>query len=166
MRGSAMKDKRLIYQGDPCTMRLDTTEIQTLEDLMASGVRYCRYYADRRECAAPRYGCVQVAGLKVARYVLLFYPEASERTLAAEVEEFRKRAPLPPEQVEAYIDTPQYLFRRVADPQLVVERVSEYARAVLDLKPGERVFRSEEETAPPKEELRLRAPAEEKRQVA
>jgi hypothetical protein len=90
-----------------------------------------------------------VAGLKVARYVLLFYYEASERTLELEVTKFQEQAPLPPEQVEAYVDTPEYGHRRITDPQLVVQRVLEFAGAVLDLKPGERIFRSSEEALPP-----------------
>ncbi|MBI2166116.1 MAG: hypothetical protein HYU29_06920 [Chloroflexi bacterium] len=143
-----MKEKMLVYQGDPCTMRLDDPEIQTVEDVRARGIELCPFYADRRQCSLPRYGCVRVAGLKVARYVLLFYAEAAERTLAMEIEEFRQRAPLPPTQVEAYVDTPQYHYRHVADPKLVVQRVGDYARAVLDLQPGERIFRSPEEPTP------------------
>ena len=147
-----MKDKLLIYQGDPCTMCLDDPNIQTLADAKARGMDICRNYADRRECSLPRYGCVRLAGLKVARYMLLFYLEASERTMDMEVEEFHKRAPLPPYQVEAYIDTPQYLHRQITDPETVVQRVGEYARAVLDLKPGERIFRASEEPVPPAKE--------------
>ena len=101
-----MKDRTLIYQGDPCTMCLDDPEIQTIEDVREAGARYCQHYSDRRGCSPPSYGCVQVAGLKVARYALLLYSEASEKTLAMEVAQFQERAPLPPEQVVAYIDTP------------------------------------------------------------
>ncbi|MBI2873106.1 MAG: hypothetical protein HYY00_07980 [Chloroflexi bacterium] len=147
-----MKDKLLIYQGDPCTMRLDDPKIQTLPDVKEHGAELCPYHTDRRQCSLPRYGCVRVAGLKVARYLLLFYGEASQRTLALEVEEFRQRAPLPPRQLEAYVDTPNYHLRQVTDPQLVVQRVSEYASAVLDLKPGERVFRASDEGTPPLKE--------------
>ena len=143
-----MKDKLLIYQGNPCTMRLDDPKVQSLTDLKEHGLETCRYYGDPRECSLPRYGCVRVAGLKVARYVLLFYSEASERTVAMEADEFRQRAPLPPDQLEAYVDTPEYLHRRITDPELVVQRVGEYARAVLLLKPGERVFRATEEPEP------------------
>ncbi|MBI4339394.1 MAG: hypothetical protein HY680_05525 [Chloroflexi bacterium] len=143
-----MKDKLLIFQGNPCTMRLDDPTVQSLADLKDHGLETCRYYGDPRECSLPRYGCVRVAGLKVARYVLLFYSEASERTIALETEEFRQRAPLPPDQLEAYVDTPEYLYRRITDPALVVQRVGEYARAVLSLKPGERVFRGIEEPEP------------------
>jgi hypothetical protein len=86
----------------------------------------------------------------MARYVLQFYSEASEEALALERDQFQRRAPLPPKRVEAYIDTPEYNYRRITDPDLVVQRVWEYARAVLDLQPGERVFRaSEEDWAPP-----------------
>jgi hypothetical protein len=90
-----------------------------------------------------------VAGAAMARYVIQFYSEATEETLAMEREEFRRRAPLPPEQVEAYVDTSERGYQRIADPELVVQRVWEYARAVLDLKPGERVFRSAEEAWTP-----------------
>lgn len=144
-----MKDKLLIYQGNPCTMRLDDPTVQSLADLKERGLETCRYCGDTKECSLPRYGCVRVAGLKLARYVLLFYSEASEQTVALETQEFRQRAPLPPDQVEAYVDTPEYLHRRITDPTLVAQRVGEYARAVLDLKPGERVFRSMEEVEPP-----------------
>jgi Mg2+/Co2+ transporter CorC len=47
-----------------------------------------------------------VAGLKVARDVLKFYSEATEQTLLMEVEEFRRKAPLPPDSAIACIDTP------------------------------------------------------------
>ncbi|MBI4338067.1 MAG: hypothetical protein HY683_09610 [Chloroflexi bacterium] len=153
-----MKDKLLIYQGDPCTMRLEDQQVQTVEQVRDYGIDVCRYFADRRQCSLPRYGCVRVAGLKVARYVLLFYAEASEHTLAMEVEEFRQRAPLPTAGVEAYVDTPEHLYRRITDPVLVVQRVSEYASAVLDLKPGERVFRASEEPVPSPQAPGLAAP--------
>jgi hypothetical protein len=159
-KGEEMKERTLIYQGDPCTMCLDDPEIQTLEDVRAAGARYCKHYPDRRECTPPSYGCVQVAGLKVARYVLLLYAEASEKTLAMEVAQFQERAPLPPEQVDAYIDTSGNDYRQITDPELVVQRVGEYARAVLDLKPGERIFRSPEEPAPPPIEADLIASQE------
>jgi hypothetical protein len=86
----------------------------------------------------------------MARYVLQFYSEASEEALAMEKDQFRRRAPLPPKRVETYIDTPEYNYRRITDPDLVVQRVWEHAQAVLDLKPGERIFRASEEewTAP------------------
>lgn len=81
----------------------------------------------------------------MARFVLQFYSEATEQTLALEVEEFHRKGPLPPKQVEAYVDTPDYGYRHITDPEVVVQRVADYARMVLDLKPGERVFRSPEE---------------------
>ena len=144
-----MKDKLLIYQGDPCTTRLADPLIRTLDDAGEKGVELCRYYGNRRQCSLPRFGCVQVAGLKVARYVLLFYSEASERTLSMEVQEFGRRAPLPPENLEAYIDTSDHDYRRITDPELVTKHVREYAEAVLDFGPGERIFRNAEEPVPP-----------------
>jgi hypothetical protein len=140
-----MKEKRLIYQGDPCSMHLTNPEIQTLDDVRAHGPSTCRYYSNRVLCSPPRFGCVQAAGLKVARYVLEFYSEATEETLLMEVEEFRRRALLPPDSVIAYIDTPDRGYRRITDPEIVVERVTDYARKTLDLKPGEVIFRSPEE---------------------
>ena len=125
-------------------MRLDAPEIQTLEDVRSTGGRVCRYQSARHECSPPSYGCVQVAGLKVARNVLVLQSEASEKTLSLEVGAFQARAPLPPDQVRAYVDTPEREYRRLSDPQLVVERVGEYARAVLGLKPAERVVRQPE----------------------
>ncbi len=157
-----MKDKALIYQGNPCTMCLDAPGIQTLEDIRSAGTRYCQYYAHRYACSPPSFGCIQVAGLKVARYVLLFYYEASERTLRMEVTKFQEQAPLPPEQVEAYVDTPEYGHRYITDAQLVVQRVTEFASAVLDLKLGERIFRSPEEPLPPPLEAGLETSREEK----
>jgi hypothetical protein len=140
-----MKEKRLIYQGDPCSMHLTNPEIQNLDDVRAHGPNLCRYYSDRVLCSPPRFGCVQAAGLKVARYVLEFYSEATEQTLLMEVEEFRRRALLPPDSAIAYIDTPEWGYRRITDPEIIVERVTDYARRVLDLKPGEVIFRSPEE---------------------
>ena len=140
-----MKQRLLIFLGNPCTTRLDDPTIQTVSDAQARGPAPCRYDSDRIRCSPPRFGCVQVAGLKVAQYVLEFYSEATEKTLAMEVEEFRRRAPLPPERLEAYIDTPDYDYRHITDPELVVQRVTDYARKVLDLKPGELILRSPED---------------------
>lgn len=140
-----MKERLLIFRADPCTMRLDDPTIQTVSDARARGPTPCRYDLDRTRCSPPRFGCVQVAGLKVAQYVLEFYSEATERTLAMEVGEFRRRAPLPPESLEAYVDTSDYNYRHITDPELVVERVADYARKVLDLKPGELILRSPED---------------------
>lgn len=145
-RGTSMKEKSLIFQGNPCIMPIGEPGVQTMKDLQERGLVICEYYDHRHECSPPRFGCVRIAGIKVARYLLLFYNEASDRTLAMELETFRRRAPLPPEKVEAYIDTPEYSYRKIKDPELAVERVAEYARAVLDMMPGERVFRSSEET--------------------
>jgi hypothetical protein len=144
-----MKDRSFIYYGNPCTICMSDPAIQNFTDVDKQGRTPCRYYPERSECSAPRFGCVQLAGAAMARYLLQFYSEATEETLAMEKEEFRRRAPLPPDQVEAYIDTPDEGYRQVTDPDLVVERVWEYARAVLDLKPGERIFRSSEETWEP-----------------
>jgi hypothetical protein len=55
--------------------------------------------------------------------------------------------------VEAYIDTAEYGYRRIYDPNLVVERVWEYARAALDLKEGERAPRVPGRFVPPGEEV-------------
>jgi hypothetical protein len=140
-----MKEKLLICQGDPCTICLDDPAIQTVSDAQARGERHCRYYEDRNKCSPPRFGCVQLAGRKVAQYVLQFYSEATEETLAMEVEEFRRNGPLPPNQLEAYVDTPDHGSLNITNPEVVVQRVADYARKVLDLKPGERVFRSPEE---------------------
>ena len=140
-----MKEKALIYREDPCTVRLDDPAIQTLSDAKAREPMPCRYYSNRAGCSPPRFGCVQRAGLKVVRYVIKFYSEVSEQTLAMEIEEFRRNAAMPPDQLEAYIDTPEYDYRLLTDPESVLQRVTEYARKVLDLKPGEQVFRSPEE---------------------
>lgn len=141
-----MKEKLLIYHGDPCTMRLYDAAIQTLVDARSRGQWHCGLYGECIGFPPPGFGCVQLAGLRLARYVLEFYSEASAETLAMEVEEFRRKATLPPESVKAYIDTAEYNYRLITDPELVVERVAAFARAVLDLKPGERVPRSSEET--------------------
>lgn len=89
-----------------------------------------------------------MSSAKVARYILLFYGEASEHTLEMELEEFRRRAPLPPDGVEAYIDTPEHHYRQITDPELVVRRTGEFAKAILDLQPGERVFRNPQAPIP------------------
>ena len=145
-----MKDKAFIFYGNPCTICLADREVQNFEDAKKRGWTPCPFYREGRGCSSSSYGCVQVAGIKMARYVLQFYSEASEEALAMEKDQFRRRAPLPPKRVETYIDTPEYNYRRITDPDLVVQRVWEYARAVLDLKPGERIFRASEEewTAP------------------
>ena len=137
-----MKEKLLIYQGDPCLMCLDDPAIQTVSDSRAHGQTRCKFFSDRKTCSPPRFGCIMLAGLRVARSVLQFYKEATEQNLAIEIEQFFRKGSLPPEQVEAYVDTPDYGNRYVTDPGVVVQRVADYARKVLDLKPGERVPRS------------------------
>jgi hypothetical protein len=145
-----MKDKAFIFYGNPCTIGMADAEVENFEDAKKSGWTACPFYRQGRGCSSVSSGCVQLAGVKMARYVLQFYSEASEETLAMEMERFRRRAPLPPNQVEAYIDTPEHSYRRITDPDLIVQHISDYARAVLDIKPGERVFRaSEEEWTPP-----------------
>jgi hypothetical protein len=146
-----MKDKAFIFYGNPCTICMADPEVQSFEDAKSHGWAACPFYRQGRGCSSSSsYGCVQLAGVKMARYVLQFYSEASEETLAMEMDQFRRRAPLPPNQVEAYIDTPDHNYRRITDPDLVVQRIWEYAQAVLDIKPGERVFRAtEEEWTPP-----------------
>ena len=144
-----MKDKCFIYYGNPCVICLADPAVQSFEDAEKRSGRPCDFYPERRECSPPSFGCVALAGAAMARYVIQFYSEATEDTLAMEREEFRRRAPLPPQQVEAYVDTAEHDHQQITDPEVVVQRVCEYARAVLDLKPGERVFRSAEETWEP-----------------
>ncbi len=144
-----MKDKCFIYYGNPCIICLADPAIQSFEDAEKRAGKPCQFYPERSGCSPSSFGCVQLAGAAMARYVIQFYSEATEETLAMEREEFRRRAPLPPDQVEAYIYSAEGGHQRITDPELVVQRVWEYARAVLDLKPGERVFRSAEETWTP-----------------
>ena len=151
-----MKEKLLIYQGDPCDMCLDEPTVQTVKDAQARGQVRCKYYFERELCSPPRFVCVRMAGLKVAQHVLNFYSEATEETLAMEIEEFRKGGPMPPKGVEAYIDTPVYGSQKITDPELVVQRVADYARKVLDIKPGEKIFRSPEDPPPPATRYDLR----------
>ncbi len=136
-----MKEKLLIYQGDPCLMCLDDPAIQTVFDSRAHRQIRCKFFSDRKSCSPPRFGCIKLAGLRVARSVLQFYDEATEKNLGFEIEQFLRKGPLPPEQVEAYVDTPDYGNRYVTDPGVVFQRVADYGRKVLDLKPGERVAR-------------------------
>jgi len=144
-----MKDKCFIFYANPCITCITDPAIQSFEDAQARKATPCRYYPDRRGCSPPDYGCIQRAGASMARYVLQFYSETTEATLEMEREEFRKRAPLPPDKVKAYVDTPENGYRQITDPETVVQRVWEYACAALDLKPGERMFRSPEETWEP-----------------
>jgi hypothetical protein len=147
---ATMKDKAFVFYGNPCTICLADPQLQSFEDAKRRGWTPCPFYREGQGCSSSSYGCVQLAGVKMARHVLQFYSEASEETLEMEKDQFRRRAPLPPKRVDAYVDTPDHNYRRISDPELIVERVTEYARAVLDIKPGERVFRaSEEEWAPP-----------------
>lgn len=136
-----MKEKLLIYQGDPCDMCLDDPAIQTVKQAQARGQERCKFYFERELCSPPRFICVRKAGLRVAQNVLRCHKRASEKSLAKEIEEFRRGGPLPPKDIEAYIDTPEYGSRRITDPELIVQRVSDYARKVLDLKPGEIIAR-------------------------
>ncbi len=151
-----MKEKLLIYQGEPCNMGLVEPAVQTVTDAQARGQERCKYYYERELCSPPRFCCVRMAGLKLAQHVLNFYSEATEETLAMEIEEFRKGGPMPPKWVEAYIDTPEYGSRKITEPEIVVQRVADYARKVLDLKPGEKIVRSLQDPPPPATRYQLR----------
>jgi hypothetical protein len=133
-----MKDRCFILHGNPATSALSDPKIQRFEDAERRSVTECPYAADTIRCSPPCFGCVRVAGARMARSVIELYPEASEATLDTEREFFRRRGALPPEAVIAYVD-PDRGFQRITDPDQVVQRVWEYARGVLDLKPGERV---------------------------
>jgi hypothetical protein len=148
-----MKDKCFIYYGNPCTICLDDPEVQDFEDAKRHGWMPCPFYAERSSCSPPRFGCIAVAGARMARNVLQFYTEASDHTLAMDRNFFRLRAPLPPTQVDAYIDTSEHNHRRITDPDLVVQRVWEYARAVLDLAEDERIPRRPGRFTPPEEDV-------------
>jgi hypothetical protein len=143
-----MKDKYLILYGNPGSSALSDPEIQSFEDATRHLVVECPYAADPSKCSPPCFGCIRVAGARMARGVIEFYPEASERTLALERDFFRREGALPPKTVIAYID-PDRSIRRITDPEQVVQRVWEYARSVLDLKPGEHVARSAGWRVPP-----------------
>jgi heterodisulfide reductase subunit C len=148
-----MKDKCFIYYGNPCTACLTNPEVRSFEDAQEHGPRPCPLLDEKEKCSPPRFGCVAVAGARMARCVLRFYTQASEVTLALDRDFFRRRGPLPPKDVEAYIDTAEYGYRRITDPDMIVRRVWEYARAVLDLKNGERVPRVPGRFVPPGEEV-------------
>lgn len=142
-----MKEKKLIKDKEPCVTPMDDPDIQTVADAEARGQVPCRFYSNRELCK--QFGCVQKAGHQVAKYVLQFYAEASEENLEAELAEFRRVAPMPPDDVEAYLDTPDKDYRRLTDADAIFERVAFFARQVLDLTPGERPLRSPEDDVPP-----------------
>lgn len=143
-----MKDKCFILHGNPGSSALSDPKIQSFGDAKRHPVIECPYVAVPARCSPPCFACVRVAGARMARAVIRFQPEASEATLALERDRFRRRGVLPPEDVMAYVD-PERGFRRITDPEQVVQRVWEHARAVLDLKPGERVPHSASRCAPP-----------------
>lgn len=143
-----MKDKCFILHGNPGSSALSDPEIQSFEDAKRHAIVDCSYAADPAKCSPPCFACVRVAGARMARAVIQFQPEASEATLALERDRFRSRGALPPEDIMAYVD-PERGFQRITDPEQVVQRVWEHARAVLDLKPGERVPHSAGRYAPP-----------------
>lgn len=143
-----MKDKCFIYYGNPCSGCLTDPEIRSFEDAKQHEVIECPYASAPSKCSAPSFGCVRVAGARMARAVIQFYREASEVTLALDRDYFRRRGSLPPARVQAYID-PERGFERITDPEQVVQRVWEDARAVLGLKPGERVPRQVGRYVPP-----------------
>lgn len=137
-----MKDKCFILFGNPGTSALTDPGVQSFDDAEGHDVVECAYAADPAKCSPPCFGCIRVAGARIARAVLRLYPEASETTLVMEREHFRRRGALPPKAVMAYVD-PERGFEHITDPERVVQRVWEHARAVLNLKPGERVPRWE-----------------------
>jgi hypothetical protein len=143
-----MKDRCFILHGNPGTSALSDPQIQNFEDAKRRVVSECPYAGDPSRCSPPCFGCVRVAGARMARSVIELYPEASEATLALERDFFRRRGALPPKALTAYVD-PEREFQRITDPDQVVQRVWEHARAVLDLRPGERVPRRVGPTPPP-----------------
>ena len=143
-----MKDKCFILYGNPETSALSDPEIQSFDDVKRHTVIECPYLATPSQCSPPCFACVRVAGAKMAWKVIQFQPEASEETLALERDSFRRRGALPPEDVMAYVD-PERGFERITDPEKVVQRVWEHARAVLDLRRGERVPHSAGRYTPP-----------------
>jgi heterodisulfide reductase subunit C len=148
-----MKDKRFIYYGNPCTVGLTDPEVRSFAEAQRRGPKPCAFLDEGGKCSLAGLGCVAVAGALMARCVLQFYTQASEETLALDRDFFRRRAALPPKDVEAYIDTAEHGYRRITDPELVVQRVWEYARAVLSFKNGERVAREPGRFVPPGEEV-------------
>ncbi len=143
-----MKDKCFVYYGNPCSSCLSDPQIGSFDEAKRQPVVDCPYASDCARCSPPRFGCVRVAGARMARAVIQFYTEASEETLAMDRDFFRRRAPLPPKSVESYID-PDRGFQRITDPEQVVQRVWEHARAILQLQPGEHVRRQVGRYAPP-----------------
>ena len=136
-----MKDKMVIYHGSPCEAPLASPAIRTWDDLVGSKAMPCQLHGKEWECSPPRYACVQMAGVKVARYVIEFYEKASEETLELEIDQFRRYAPLPPNGGEAYVDVAGGAPQRLTDAEVIVSRVREYARSLLDLQPGVRTLR-------------------------
>ncbi len=143
-----MKDRCFILHGNPGSSALSDPKIQSFEDAKWHAIVECSYAANPAKCSPPCFACVRVVGARMARAVIQFQPEASEATLALERDRFRHRGALPPEDVMAYVD-PERGFQCITDPEEVVQRVWEHARAVLDLQPGERVPRSSARCKPP-----------------
>ena len=143
-----MKDRCFIIHGNPATSALADPQIQNFEDAKRHAVTECPYARDPTRCSPPSFGCVRVAGARMARSVIELHPEASEAALALERDFFRRRGALPPKALTAYVD-PDRGFQRITDVDQVVQRVWEHARAVLDLKPGERVARQSGPPPPP-----------------
>jgi hypothetical protein len=135
-----MKERDFILDYDPCGGLAANPDIQSFEDAMRQAAIGCPYAAVADECSPLRFGCIREAGARMARHVIQFCTEASDESLSLARDFFRLRGPLPPTAVEAYVD-PDRGFELLTDPEEVVQRVWEYARAVLDLKPGERVPR-------------------------
>ncbi len=147
-----MKDRFVISHDSPCVIRVGDPSVQSFEAAQVSGLKPCPFYPERRDCSPPDVACVHLAGAAMARYVLQFYDEASEEALATEREEFRQRAPLPPDKVKAYVEPQDHDLQRIEEPDQVVQHVYDYARAVLALKPGERISRSAEKRWAPAQE--------------
>ena len=148
-----MKDRCFIYYGNPCTVCLTDPELRDFQDAQRLGPKSCPFLNEQEKCCPPRFGCVAVAGARMARCVLQFYTQASEETLAMDRDFFRRRGPLPPKDVEAYIDTAEHGYRRITDPDLIVQRVWEYARAALDLEQGEQAARVPGRFLPPADDI-------------
>lgn len=135
-----MKEKFLIFYANPCTSALSDPDIQTFEDTQQRDVVACPFAVGAARCLPPRFECVQMEGVRMARAVVHCRAEVSERSLLLQRDLFRRQGRLPGMGVEAYVD-PERGFELLTEPEDVVQRVSEHARAVLNLKPGERIRR-------------------------
>ena len=144
-----MKDKCFIYYGNPCVICLADPAVQSFEDAEKRGGGPCEFYPDRRECSPPSFGCVPWPAplWRATSFSSTVRPRKTRwpwsATSSAAGRPFRRN------RCEAYIDTSEQGTSGSPTRSWWCSGCGSTPARCWTCKPGERVFRSAEETWTP-----------------